>query len=258
MTGRKISSKMAADASAELVQRRDAQIEVTNRWRIEQLADLDKQLKAEKEALRLKLVEAMETADKNYTETYTRVDGEMRVKADTVAHCISNQLAATDQMVQQRREASAANRYAQLQRLAHRLKAGVSRGLHRITMTDGQVRQRFPDWSEVLANGQSSESKVDFLPLGSLRVDESLRRLLKGETPQPDSVAAGNGAASAEELPALLADAQIPRSLPVVLHRRLHSGLVIRAPHRHIDQAIDLVHQVLWRLLAGAPPSRRS
>ncbi len=99
-----------------------------------------------------------------------------------------------------------------------------------------------------------SESKVDFLPLGSLRVDESLRGLLKGQAAHSDSAAAGNGAA--EELPALLADVQIPGALPVVLHRRLHSGLVIRASHQHVDQAIDLVHQVLWRLLAGAPPSR--
>ena len=68
--------------------------------------------------------------------------------------------------------------------------------------------------------------------------------------------ASGPGGALAEETPELLAEAEIPTEIPVVLHRRLHSGLVIQAPPQYMDRAIELTHQVLWRLLTGAPPSR--
>jgi S-DNA-T family DNA segregation ATPase FtsK/SpoIIIE len=77
-----------------------------------------------------------------------------------------------------------------------------------------------------------------------------------GNHPPGGGGPSGNGSADADDIPALLADAQIPRSLPVVLHRRLHSGIVIRCPGAYIDRAIELVHQLLWRLLTGAPPSR--
>lgn len=266
IAGRKISAKVAADSSAELLQRRDAHLEATDRWREDQLSDLEKKLKSEQEALRLKLTAALETADKSYTETSARIDTEMRAKADAVANTISNQLAMTDQLVQQRREASAAERFTQLQRLSHRLNEGVSRGLRRITVTDEQVEKRFPDWAELLTEDFGGDSSVDFLPLGALRVDDSLKSLLHSDpTPNEsattdsattDSATVGNGAAVAEELPDLLSDAQIPSSLPVVLHRRLHSGLVIHSSPKHLDQAIDLVHQVIWRLLTGAPPAR--
>ena len=142
----------------------------------------------------MKLTEAMETADQSYTETCARVDGEMRSKADSVATNISSQLAMTDQSVEQRRAESAAKRYAQLEHLAHRLKQGVSRGLHRIAITDDRVQQRFPDWGEVLSEGPSEESNVDFLPLGALRVEDSLRQLLKAEVSQSKSSVGGNGA----------------------------------------------------------------
>jgi S-DNA-T family DNA segregation ATPase FtsK/SpoIIIE len=253
--GRRISSQVAADSAAELVQRRDEHLQLTVRWHEEQLQEMEHRLRAEQEALRVKLTSALESADQHYTGTYSRVGNEMRAKANALAESISIELARTDESLQQRRAASAAARRDQLQHLANRLTAGVGRGLSRILATDEQVHRRFPDWPEVLASDRSSPGGVDYLPLGCLRVDGRLRSLLRSEGDAAET-AGGNGAIGGQEVPELLTDAQIPRRLPVVLHRRLHSGLVIRCPGSQFDRAIDLAHQLLWRLLTAAPPSR--
>ncbi|MFK8113245.1 MAG: FtsK/SpoIIIE domain-containing protein [Rubripirellula sp.] len=247
-TGRKISAQMASDTSAELVQRRDAHLEAAKRWQVEQIAALGERLQAEEEGIREKLTKALEDADQDFTDSFATVGNEMRSKADAVAQGITQKLAAADQTVQQQREANAAERYNELKRLAARLKDGVGRGLSRITQSDQLVQEHFPDWKTLL-DSEPSRRNLDFVPLGSLRVSDSLRQLLQQD-------AQSNGTAGTEQLPTLLADAEIPTSLPVVLHRRLHSGVVIRAASAHVDQALDLAHQILWRLLCGAPAAQ--
>jgi S-DNA-T family DNA segregation ATPase FtsK/SpoIIIE len=273
VAGRKIAAQIAADSSAQLVRRRDSQIEAAQRWGKEQHAESEQRLLTEQEALRLQLTRALEDADRTYTDTYARVGNEMRTKADSLATSISDLLVDTDRKLKQRREENAAQRYAQLQRLAHRLKEGVTRGLDRIIASDDQVRGRFPDWEQVLASDQVVHDQVEFLPIGRLRVDESIRAMLsRRDEPADDGpaddesddepaddesgTAHGNGSADDEQIPELLADAQIPDSIPVVLHRRLHSCVVIETPQAHIDRAIDVAHQMLWRLLSGAPPAQ--
>lgn len=250
-TGRKIATQIAADTSAELIQRRDAHLEAANRWHDEQLTLLQQKLETEQAATRSKLTQALEEADQQYTDSYSQVGNQMREKADLVAQEITNRLANADQVVQQQRETRAANRYQELQRLATRLKDGVGRGLQRITQSEQLVAAQFPSWEEILS-AESSHENIDFLPLGWLRVDDSLRELL-----QSNSNSAANGSSTGiEQIPALLADAEIPGRIPVVMHRRLHSGVVIHAATAQFEQAVELGHQVLWRLLAGAPPSR--
>ncbi|MGV3483097.1 MAG: FtsK/SpoIIIE domain-containing protein, partial [Planctomycetaceae bacterium] len=50
--------------------------------------------------------------------------------------------------------------------------------------------------------------------------------------------------------------ASLPEALPVVLHRRLQTGLIINAASNHVDQAIDLAQAMLWQLLCGVAPGR--
>ncbi len=257
--GRKIASHHAAEAAAELVHRRDSQIEAAQKWQAEQLAALSERLKKEQEDLKAKLQHSLVIADEEYTRNFTRVGNEMRAKADELAHSITDQLSSTDREIQRQRELQAAARYTQLQHLSNRLKAGVSQGLKRITSSCDQVTKRFPDWNTVLTSPLDGDDHLDFVPVGRLQVRDSLTDLLrpKGAAPPGDGSDA-NGAAADEETPELLADTEIPSEIPVVLHRRLHSGLVIQAPPQYMDRAIDLAHQVLWRLLTGAPPSRAS
>lgn len=250
-TGRKLSTKTAEAASAELVQRREAHLVTANRWQVEQLVEMEKHLQTEQQTLRQKLLDSLSDADRQFTEQFNAVGNEMRGKADELAHSITETLAQTDQQLQHQRDQAAAHRFGQLQYLATRLKEGASRGIHRIVTTDDKVRQRFTPWQDVLSQQPSTDGNVDFLPLGWLRVDESLRSVLK----QDASTAESNGP-SHSDLADLLTETEIPSSLPVVLHRRLHSGVIIRAAPSQMDQAIEVAHQILWRLLSGAAPSR--
>ncbi len=258
VAGRKISAKTAADAAAELIRRRDTNIESTLRWRTEQIAALAIRLKNEQDARRSVLVDNLAKANDDYTQQFSEIGAEMRSKAEVLAKKITDSIADTDRMLDQNRDRSAAGRNSQLQRLSDRLREGVSRGMNRIMAAEAQVRRRFPDWDEVLASDTlCCDDNVEYLPLGRLRVDRSLRDVLQGKAgssaigePTTGSPAAiENGAAP-------LADAKIPESIPVVMHRRLHSAVVIRAPHSFMDQAVEMSHQILWRLISGAAPSR--
>ena len=250
----------ASEAAAELVHRRDSQLEAARKWQAEQLAALQDRLKKEQDELKAKLQQILISTDEEYTRESMRVANEMRSKADALAHTITDELSSTDQQIQQQRDELASARYSQLQHLANRLQAGVSQGLERISTTRDEVRERFPDWNMVLKQEPSGDTTLDYIPIGWLQVRESLTNLLRPNESKPiatttaETSSGGNGSAAIEEIPELLAAAEIPAEIPVVLHRRLHSGLIIQASAPHLDRAIDLAHQVLWRLLTGRPP----
>lgn len=54
----------------------------------------------------------------------------------------------------------------------------------------------------------------------------------------------------------LLHRVAVPDTMPLVLHRRLHSGVLIEAPDQQLGEAVAIAHQLLWRLLAAAPPGK--
>lgn len=256
-SGRKISTDAAKDFAAELVHRRDSHLAATKRWKEEQLTEMEARLREQQEEHRQKLVQGLAEADTQYTQQFARVGQEMRQNAETLAADITETLAKTDSQLQAKRKTAAADRHAQLQHLSNRLKEGASRGLHRIFVTDQQVRQRFPDWESVHRGDALGQNKLDFLPLGNLGVDASLRNVLEGKTAkQPIANSGGNGHHGTDDLNELLATAEVPEMLPVVLHRRLHSGVVIQAPQSQMENAVDLAHQLIWRLISGAAPTR--
>ncbi|MEM1069695.1 MAG: FtsK/SpoIIIE domain-containing protein, partial [Planctomycetota bacterium] len=250
--GRKVSSQNAENASAELVNRRDTHIKATKQWRLEQLEQSEKTLHAEQERERQTMLVKLSKADESYSQNSLDIDQDMRTRADKVADDISHELNATDERLNQQREESEKRRFDQLQFLAKRLRHGVQRGLHQIHLSAEQVTERFPDWDQVVS-GNAPVGNLDFLPLGWLKVDQQIDTLL-----HPPALEASSD--SAQTQPAnegqQTIEAVAAEKIPVVLHRRLHSGVVIRAPQSQMEQAIDVAHQVLWRALTGASPSR--
>ncbi len=245
--GRKISTDLADETSAELIARRDAHLEAATRWKIEQLAELEKKLQSEQEAAKAQLNQKLERANERYTSEFNKVSSQMREKADALAEQITEALSKTDQTLEERRESSAAERQSQLQRLSVRLRKGVSSGMNRIVATGSQVHEFFPAWEQVLAGNVPAPPGIDYLPVAELQIGDSLKEALH-------ATAKSNG--STTTLPQVLADAEIPTSLPLVLHRRLHSGVLINAHHSQMEQAIEAAHQILWRLLTGVAPGR--
>ena len=253
--GRKLSTVAAKEMAAELVQRRDSHLAAADRWQQEQLEEMEARLRQEQQQVHQNLLAGLAEADRRYVTEFETVGTEMRRRAETLAAQITQDLAETDRALQEKRETGATQRHEQLQYLATRLKDGASRSLARILNTETNVRKRFPEWDQVLAGSQPDDRNLDYLPLGWLQVDASLRSVLESGTQTEPEDAEQNGH-SPRDLADLLADAKIPDSLPVVLHRRLHSGVVIQAPPAQVDQAIELAHQILWRLMSGAAPSR--
>jgi DNA segregation ATPase FtsK/SpoIIIE, S-DNA-T family len=260
---RGLSKKIAETASVELVERRDAHLAAAERWKEEQMAEMQQRLVAQQDKQRVALSESLKRVDVEYEANATRVGNEMHEKADVVATAISEQLMEADQEIQEQREEQSARRKAECDHMIHRLNEGVNRGLKRIKLADEDVGERFPAWSALADAPETQSDGIDYLPLGCLKVEDSLRRILEtpGESDSAgvDRVGSANGTdvdLAPEEPSKLLDEIQIPPTLPVVLHRRLHSGLIIECSESHMDKAVDLANQLLWRLLTAAPAGR--
>ncbi|TWU41211.1 FtsK-like domain-containing protein [Novipirellula aureliae] len=240
-----ISTKIAKDASAELVKKRDTHLAAAAQWKNEQLTQLEAELEKQRDQQRTALDQSLAEKDQWFKSHYAQLAETMRVKAEAVAAEITHSLASTEQMISEKRTRLAESRWQERRRLMQRLEQGVRRGLARISKATESVEHRFPAWQNVLASPLPVDlNRIDYVPVGTLSVGSSLDEVLNEPNIDNDSVLDS------------ISDLSIPDSLPLVLHRRLHSGLVITAPPSQLDSAIDLAHQVLWRLLAGAPPSR--
>lgn len=260
---RGFSKKVAETASAELVERRDTHLAAAERWKEEQMAELQKRLAAEKEKQQVTLADSLKKVDVEYEENTTRIGNEMHGKAEEVAQAISQQLMEADQEIQAKRDAQSAIRQKELDHLIHRLNEGVIRALKRIKSADDGVAERFPAWRVLAESIKTQSDGIDYLPLGCLKVEDSLRRILESPeksnqdgTECKESASRTDAALASEDPSKLLDEIQIPPTLPVVLHRRIHCGLIIECSEAHMDKAIDLVHQLLWRLFTAAPAGR--
>ena len=262
-SARNLAKKIAETSSTELVERRDTHLAAAERWQKEQMAAMQQRLAAEQETQRVRLSESLDNVDVEYEVNATRIGTEMHTKADLVANAISKELMEADQAIEVQRDEQSARRKVEVSHLIDRLNEGVKRGLQRIDSVDQEMGVRFPAWTDLSNDGDLPTEGIDYLPLGCLKVADSLRQVLEQPSQTESSRTQSNGsvgeidvAAAGEEVAKLLDEVQLPANLPVVLHRRLHSGLMIECSEAHMEQAIDLVHQVLWRLLTCAPAGR--
>ena len=271
-SGKTISQRIAAEASKELFQRRDEHIAAAERWQKEQLSEIEQRFASEEAENRKHLVEVLGIADQDYAQRIKQMTAEIGAKAETLAGKITEALSESDQAKKQRHANDTESQLLEHQNLLNRLKRGVSRGVDRMHATAQQVERDFPGWSQWLDVGTITPSHVDYLPLGSLAVGSHLKKMVastscksddskdSNDSAKPNSSAKTNGeleslASPLPELPGITLELEIPESIPVVLHRRLHSSLVIQSDQPSMGQAIELAHQVLWRLLCRASPS---
>ena len=256
-TGRKISRRQAAESSKELLERREAHLAAAGRWREEQVTELDHKLVGLGKEKRAKFTEALQAADNEYTTRYNQNAETMRAKADALAASITERLSDASQQVSSQRLTKSQLRQQSLERVANRLNDGFQSGLERIRKTQQQVDQDFPSWEACTSGVRSDKGHLDFLPLGSLEIAGRLRAICN-ETSRQDG---SNHEPIPDNRPNLrrtendlINRVTLPETLPIVLHRREHCCLVIHADSASMESAIDLCHQVLWRLLCSAPP----
>ena len=241
--GRAISTSNAKRMAEELVKERDSHLEAANVWRTEQHSELEKHLEQEKEQVKNDLRQKLEQLGGAFQKQLGEINSQMHDKAERVASEITGELSNTDQALHQQREQNASRRKEELRRVTDRMKIGVNSGFDRIATTAKDVDNRFPNWELLAQDPQTDEVKLDYVPLGTLNIGPPLCRSLASE---PES---------SEVIP-MFTPEEIPGQLPLALHRRLHSGLIIHASQNQISQATELVRQVLWRMLAGTAGGR--
>lgn len=262
-TGRKISTELARTASAELADRRDQHLAAADQWKTEQLEQLTAQLESEQQKAKAELDTQLSQLGDRFLAGYGQVNSEMHHRAEQVAATITSQLSDTDHTLHQQREDNARRRHEELRRVTDRMRDGVKVGLDRIAAANQSVAHRFPDWESVAESQQSELANIDFVPLGHLKISDFLCKTLasdhangSGDVPgKQASPASATSNGSGQVAPIFRPD-EIPSEMPIALHRRLHSGLIIHAASGQTDRAVELVHQVLWRMLSGTSGGR--
>ncbi len=230
--GRKFATERAEREKAECARRRDQQLGEIERWQAEQIRARLERLNAERETIHQQWRDQTERAGQVFTADFTRIGNEMRLRAEETARAITHELEDTEAALDRSREASEAERRQELQHLENRIEKGVSRAVQRAISTAENLAARHPDWPPVVEGGAERFGTVDFLPVGTMDVNS------------PGVSEPSTGPRSA------------PLELPIALHRRVHSGLLITAPSERLSEAVDVAHQVLWRLLVAASPGR--
>jgi DNA segregation ATPase FtsK/SpoIIIE, S-DNA-T family len=232
-TGRAVSARVCKDAETELLSRRDEHVTAAQRWQAEQLAEVKSRMAQEEKEKRIAQLALIQSADARFQGGLADVATKMRSLADQTAAQITGRLSTTQTQQQSRRQQSELARQDELRLLEQRLQDGISGSKDRLRRTIESVNEHLPVWSTLISNeGRPSFSRthagLDFLPLGWLDATSAVP----------------------------LADNDVPRRLPLVLHRRLHSAVVIEAHPSQMRAAIELCHSLLWRLLVLAPPSK--
>jgi len=248
--GRRIAQKQADETSHELIQRREAHLAAAERWRVEQIAELEKRITAEHAQAKHELEAEARRIAETFTRDFNRIGAQMRGDAESLAQSINHTISQTDAEHQAHRQTLRRQHEAELKRVETRLHSGLVRGLQRIELACDRMQERFPCWPQVAAAPPCEATELPCLPVGELQVQAWLRQTLLATAPQADSAGAEAAAAAAEVLQAL------PERMPVALHRRLHSGLLIDAAPQYREEAVDLAQAILWRLLASVAPGR--
>jgi DNA segregation ATPase FtsK/SpoIIIE, S-DNA-T family len=245
--GRKIANKTAHESSTELIERRDAHIQAAERWHTEQNLEAEKRLAAEQATAKQQLESLLQEKAKIFTREFNKVGAQMRGDANSLAQSISHTLSQTEQENQNTRHQLELRRKVELKRAEHRLREGIIRGLQRMDLACERVEERFANWPQIASSPLSEEQCIPCLPVGHLLITDHLRQSLT----HTHSIHQSDDGSHAS-----LFGAALPEAVPVVLHRRLQTGLIINAASTQVDQAIDLAQAILWRLLCGVAPGR--
>ncbi|MCR9209400.1 MAG: FtsK/SpoIIIE domain-containing protein [bacterium] len=252
---KRISTAAAKKASQELVRRRDAHIKEAHQWQESQLKALREDLAAKQAAEETRLNEQLQRIEQQFQTGFNELQQTMRERAEQTADAISQKLSQSDAAAGQTLQAVVQQHQHTLESLAQRLNTGMHRGMTRILAANDLVEYRHPHWDELLSDPPPLHPGIDFLPIGSLRLGNRLKK-------QFDSAlgynakhrAANNGHANDEA--DILNRLHVPDTMPIAMHRRKHSGVIIEAPTAHIEDGIKIAHQILWRLLSAAPPGK--
>ncbi|TWU16171.1 FtsK/SpoIIIE domain-containing protein [Allorhodopirellula heiligendammensis] len=246
---RGISKRHAEHAAQELRDRRQAHLAEAERWKRDQIADMQQKLDIAQKAEQSKLQAQVDRIDAQFRSGFATLQRTMRERADSIATTITQTLHQSNEAADQTLARTQQQHQHTLASLSARLESGLRRGMNRIQAATDLVQCRFPPWEHVVTSPADTLGAIDFLPLGQLRLGQRLKTRFDdalGYTHQGDAPSEAD----------ILSKINIPETMPLVIHRRCHSGVLIEVPPQQLDEGIAIAHQVLWRLLSTAAPGR--
>ncbi|WDQ15257.1 FtsK/SpoIIIE domain-containing protein [Rhodopirellula sp. P2] len=255
LQAKRISTAAAKKTSQELILQRDSHIKEAQQWQQNQLQDLREDLAAKQVAEEARLKDQLKRIEEQFQTSFADLQQSMRERANQTATDISQKLSQSDAAAGQTLQAVAEQHRHTLESLAQRLQSGMHRGLMRILAANDLVEYRYPHWDELLSNPPPQHPGIDFLPLGSIRLGNRLKQQFDSALGYDTSHHLERTGDPHDEAD-ILNRLQVPDTMPIAMHRRNHSGVIIEAPTAHIEDAINIAHQMLWRLLSAAPPGQ--
>lgn len=247
--GREISKRHAEEAAQELRERRLAHLAEADRWKRDQLIDMQQKLDIAQRAEQMRLQAQIERIDAQFRSGFATLQRTMRERSESIASTISQTLTQSSEAADQTLARTQQQHQHTLATLSARLDSGLRRGMDRIHAATDLVNCRFPSWERVVTSPAETHGTIDFLPLGQLRLGQRLKAKFDkalGYTHR------GDGPGEAD----ILSKIDIPDTMPLVIHRRCQSGVLIEMPSQQLEEGIAIAHQVLWRLLSSAAPGR--
>ena len=239
----------------QMISDRDRSLDATKQWQDQKLIEVERQLEKEQSLKREQLQLSLETLDQDFTTRYGEIDSRMRERADQLVSEISTRIATTENTTQIQRESLVARQTQQTKRLKERVRDGFEAINQRIVEANQSDDSLLRDWRSLDDGNQVIRSHLDYLPIGKLNIQPWIDSITQEMDETVHSISKGTDSDSTEHQNPVW-EFGLPGSLPVVLHRRLHSGLFIRADESQMERVVECVHQILWRLLTAVPPSR--
>ncbi|MEM6364528.1 MAG: FtsK/SpoIIIE domain-containing protein, partial [Planctomycetota bacterium] len=251
---RRIADATCKKATQDLIDQRQSHLAEAARWKDEHLLQAQQETQAKADAQRQSLNEKLTQIDQQFCDGYAELQNTMRRRADETASTIQSTLADTDQIVDQTRLNADRQHRMTVDQLTARLQVALSRAVKRIDASTTILQQRHPSWTDILRHPSQPQASVDFLPLGTIKLGSSFATKLSHALTNDSN---GNGDAGGNDIEErILKDIAFPDSMPLALHRRRFSGVLIQTPSAYLDQGVAIAHQLLWRLMSSAPAGK--
>lgn len=242
-----------ADSEKRFLQQCDTEIDAASHWQNETKKDLEDRLASEQATQSDQIQSTIQSLNDRFSSFNQDLNHRMRQHADRLAEEISQELTRADHELSNKKRQLDEQQTKETQRIHDRLLRGIDDLQRRVIQSNDRVQDRLTDW-KLLAESRSESTEIlDFLPIGKLNVEpwvSSVKRSLIDASSKSlgQSDRSGENAFSSEFVEFT--------DLPVVLHRRLYSGLFITSDDSTMPQAVEFIHQILWRLLASVPASK--
>ena len=249
---KKFLSSRFAESEKSLIKERDTQIKSASDWQEKSVSESKERLASEQATQSDQLHKSVQHLNERFSSRNLDLNDHMRQCADTLAEEISKDLASADHQTSVRKNQLQQQQLQETQRVHDRLLGGVDHLQHRVVRSNEMVQTSLTDW-QVFAEGRAKPyEQLDFLPVGKLNIEPWVSSVKDSLI---DASGQSLGRFADSDKAALAGDFLEFTDLPVVLHRRLHSGLVITSDDSTMPQAVAFMHQILWRLLASVPAS---